>query len=57
MYVITQNCDLDGVIGVSTLLEGVTLITLKACDTIHVRTRNSTVIAIHPLESDETTRD
>ena len=32
---------LDGVIEISPLLEGVTLTTLKACDTLHVRTRNS----------------
>jgi len=41
MYTIPRYCDLDGVIEISPLLEGVTLMTLKACDTIHVRTRNS----------------
>ncbi len=41
MYTIPRYCDLDGVIEVSPLLEGVTLTALEACDTIHVRTRNS----------------
>ena len=41
MYTIPGYCDLDGVVEVSPLLEGVTLMTLKACDTFHVRTRNS----------------
>src|SRR5262245_55363166 len=41
MYIMPRYCDLDGVIEISPLLEGVTLMTLKACDTIHVRTRNS----------------
>jgi hypothetical protein len=41
MYTIPRYCDLDGVIGVSPLLEGVALTALEACDTIHVRTRNS----------------
>ena len=41
MYTIPRYCDLDGVIEVSPLLEGVTLMALEACDTIHVRTRNS----------------
>src|SRR4030095_3172467 len=41
MYTIPGYCDLDGVVEISPLLEGVTLMTLKACDTIHVRTRNS----------------
>jgi hypothetical protein len=41
MYTIPRYCDLDGVVEVSPLLEGVSLMTLKACDTIHVRTRNS----------------
>jgi hypothetical protein len=41
MYTIPRYCDLDGVIEISSLLEGVTLAALKACDTIHVRTRNS----------------
>jgi hypothetical protein len=41
MYTIPRYCDLDGVAEISPLLEGVTLMTLKAYDTIHVRTRNS----------------
>jgi hypothetical protein len=41
MYTIPQYCDLDGVIEISPLLEGATLTALEACDTIHVRTRNS----------------
>jgi hypothetical protein len=41
MYTIPRDCDLDGVIEISPLLEGVSLTTLEACDTIHVRTRNS----------------
>jgi hypothetical protein len=41
MYAIPRYCDLDGVIEISPLLEGVSLTTLEACDTIHVRTRNS----------------
>jgi hypothetical protein len=41
MYALPRYCDLDGVSEISPLLEGVTLMTLKACDTIHVRTRNS----------------
>jgi hypothetical protein len=41
MYTIPRYCDLDGVVEISPLLEGVTLMALKACDTIHVRTRNS----------------
>jgi hypothetical protein len=41
MYTIPGYCDLDGVVEISPLPEGVTLMTLKACDTIHVRTRNS----------------
>jgi hypothetical protein len=41
MYAIPRFCDLDIVIEVSPLLDGVTLMTMKACDTIHVRTRNS----------------
>jgi hypothetical protein len=41
MYAIPRYCDLDGVSEISPLLEGVTLMTLKSCDTIHVRTRNS----------------
>src|SRR5215510_6103896 len=41
MYTVPRYCDLDGVIEIGPLLEGVTLMTLKACDTIHVRTRNS----------------
>lgn len=41
MYAIPRYCDLDGVAEISPSLEGLTLMTLKACDTIHVRTRNS----------------
>lgn len=41
MYAIPRCCTLDGVTEISPLLEGVTLMTLKACNTIHVRTRNS----------------
>ncbi len=41
MYTIPRYCDLDGVIEISPLFEGVSLTTLEACDTIHVRTRNS----------------
>src|SRR5262245_66663354 len=41
MYAIPRYCDLDRVIELSPLLEGVALMTLEACDTIHVRTRNS----------------
>jgi hypothetical protein len=41
MYSIPRYCDLDVVSEISPLLEGVTLMTLKACDTLHVRTRNS----------------
>jgi hypothetical protein len=41
MYTIPRHCDLDGVTEISPLLEGVTLMALEACDTIHVRTRNS----------------
>jgi len=41
MYAIPRYCDLDGVSEISPLLEGVTLMALEACDTIHVRTRNS----------------
>ena len=41
MYTIPRYCDLEGVSEISPLLEGVTLTALEACDTIHVRTRNS----------------
>ncbi len=41
MYVIPRYCDLDEVAEISPSLEGVTLTELEACDTIHVRTRNS----------------
>ena len=41
MYAIPRYCDLHGVAEISPLLEGVTLMTLNACDVIHVRTRNS----------------
>jgi hypothetical protein len=41
MYTVPRYGDLDGVIEISPLLEGVTLTKLEVCDTIHVRTRNS----------------
>jgi hypothetical protein len=41
MYTVPRYCDLDGVIEISPLHEGVALTALKACDTIHVQTRNS----------------
>jgi hypothetical protein len=41
MRTIPRYCDLDGVIEISPLLEGMALMALDACDTIHVRTRNS----------------
>src|SRR5215510_8909654 len=41
MYTVPRYSDLDGVIEISPLLEGVALTALEACDTIHVRTRNS----------------
>ncbi len=41
MYTMPKYLTLDGVIEISDELEGVTLETLKPCDTIHVRTRNS----------------
>ncbi len=41
MYAIPRYCDLDGASEISPLLEGVTLMTLKACDTVQVRTRNN----------------
>src|SRR5688572_33057464 len=41
MYTLPRYCDLDGVAEISPLLEGVRLMALEACDTIHVRTRNS----------------
>ena len=41
MYTGPRCCTLDGVTEISPLLEGVTLTALEACDTIHVRTRNS----------------
>jgi hypothetical protein len=41
MYSIPRYCDLDGISEISPLLEGVTLMRLKARDKIHVRTRNS----------------
>jgi hypothetical protein len=41
MYTIPRYRDLDGVIEISPLLEGVALTALEACDTIHVRTRDS----------------
>jgi hypothetical protein len=41
MYTVPRYGDLDGVMEISPLLEGVTLTALEACDSIHVRTRNS----------------
>jgi len=41
MYTLPRYCDLERVSEISPLLEGVTLTALEACDTIHVRTRNS----------------
>jgi hypothetical protein len=41
MYAIPRYCSLEEVTEISPLLEGVSLTTLEACDTIHVRTRNS----------------
>lgn len=41
MYYIPRYCTLDGGAEISPLLEGVTLMTLEACDTIRARTRNS----------------
>ena len=41
MYTKNQYCTLDDTIGLSEELEGMTIKTLKPCDTIHVRTCNS----------------
>jgi hypothetical protein len=41
MYTILRCCDVDRAAEISPLLEGMTLTALEACDTIHVRTRNS----------------
>jgi hypothetical protein len=41
MYTMPLDCTLDEVIGMSDKLEGLNLETLKPCDTIHARTRNS----------------
>ena len=41
MYAIPRYCTLEGVTEISVSLEGVTLMTLEACDMIHARTRNS----------------
>jgi hypothetical protein len=41
MYTVPRYCALDEVAEISPLLDGVTLMELEACDTIHVRTRNS----------------
>jgi hypothetical protein len=41
MYTIPRYCTLDGVTEISPTLDGVTLMTLEACDMIHARTRNS----------------
>src|SRR5215831_8954220 len=41
MYTIPRYCTLEGVAEISGALEGVTLMTLEACDMIQARTRNS----------------
>jgi hypothetical protein len=41
MYTIPRYCTLDGVTEIGPALEGVTLMTLEACDMIQARTRNS----------------
>jgi hypothetical protein len=41
MYTVPRYCTLDGVTEISSAIEGVTLMALEACDTIHVRTHNS----------------
>src|SRR5215475_10697630 len=41
MCTIPRYCDLDGVIEISPLLEGVALMAVEVCDLIHARTRNS----------------
>jgi hypothetical protein len=41
MYTMPPYCTLDEATRMSDKLEGVTLETLKPCDTIHARTRNS----------------
>lgn len=41
MCAIPRYCSLEEFTEISPLLEGVSLMTLEACDTIHVRTRNS----------------
>jgi hypothetical protein len=41
MYTIPRFCTLEGVTEISPALEGVTLMTLEACDMIQARTRNS----------------
>jgi hypothetical protein len=41
MYIIPRYCTLEGVTEISPALEGVTLMTLEACDMIQARTRNS----------------
>jgi hypothetical protein len=41
MYTMPKYCTLDEVTGMSDNLKGLTLETLKPCDTIHARTRNS----------------
>ena len=50
MYTVPRYCDLGGVIEISPLLEGVTLMAMEACDTIHVRTRNSVyeILMLYP---------
>lgn len=41
MYTIPRNFSLEAVAEISPALEGVILESMEACDTIHVRTRNS----------------
>jgi len=41
MYTIPRYCTLEGVAEISGALEGVTLMTLEACDMIQARTRNN----------------
>ena len=46
MYTVPRYCDLDGVIEISPLLEGVALMALDACDTIHVPDRYAGVAIV-----------
>jgi hypothetical protein len=41
MYTIPRYCTLEGVTKISPTLDGITLMTLEACDMIQARTRNS----------------